>query len=451
MKTNSTRILIFTRYPTPGQAKTRLVPVLGPERAARLSRRMTEHAMGAARAVSILGRAGLTVCFTGAGQRDFRAWLGEDLHFVPQPSGDLGIRLCRAFETAFRGVAGRAIAVGSDIPGISPEILLQAVDALPGHDVVLGPAADGGYYLIGMKHFQPCLFRNIDWGTGRVYGQTCDAINHHGLSVFELPMLSDIDRPDDLSLIRDDPRFSDVFDKNPLISVIIPTLNEAGVLSRTLDRVSCSHGVEIIVSDGGSQDATREIASRSGAVVMRVSGGRAVQMNRGAAAANGHAVLFLHADTLLPAGYGDLIRRALDNPSTVAGVFRFQTDESGMLMRLVERMTNLRSTVLQWPYGDQGLFMEKRIFDEMGGFPVLPIMEDFELVRRLRRRGTVATLREPVVISGRRWQRLGILRTTLYNQLMIAGFLAGVEPARLYRLYHGINRNLKQKEKEDRS
>ena len=194
--------------------------------------------------------------------------------------------------------------------------------------------------------------------------------------------------------------------------MIVPTLNEAASLGRTLERVRRADGIEIIVADGGSRDATREIAAQAGATVLVTAGGRAAQQNAGAAVAGGRHLLFLHADTLLPDGYAELIRRALDRPATVAGAFRFRTDGAGAAMRLVEWGANIRSALFQWPYGDQGLFMEKRVFDELGGFSPLPIMEDYELVGRLRRRGPVVTLSEAAITSARRWQRLGALRTT---------------------------------------
>jgi len=435
MKRGGTHILLFARYPVPGQAKTRLVPELGAQLAARLHRRMTEHTVGVGRAVCRSGEVEATVCFTGARRRDFRAWLGDGLHYAMQPPGDLGVCLRSAFETAFLKGAERALAIGSDAPDLSPEILSHAVDSLHRHDVVIGPAADGGYYLIGMTSSRPELFASVDWGTERVYAQTCDAVKRYGLTVAELPEINDVDRPGDLHIIRNHPGLKDVFVEKPLISVIIPTLNESAVLGRTLERVCRADGIEVIVSDGGSQDATAGIASAAGATVMAVSGGRAAQMNAAAASAKGQILLFLHADTLLPAGYDALIRRALDNPSVVAGAFKFQTDGTGIAMRLVEWAANFRSSIMNWPYGDQGLFMEKRIFEESGGFAHLAIMEDFELVRRLRRRGSVVTLDNPAVTSARRWRKLGVFRTALLNQCMVAGFFTGVEPERLSRLY----------------
>lgn len=430
-------ILLFARYPVPRHAKTRLIPALGPEGAARLHRRMTEHTVGVARAASASGNARVIVGFTGAARRDFRSWLGSDLAYVEQPAGDLGVRLRQAFASAFRGGAQRAVAIGADIPELSAAHLHQALAALREHDVVLGSAADGGYYLIGMRCERPELFAGIDWGTERVGAQTRAAIERQGLSFQELPTLSDVDRPDDTSALRADPRFADVWTRKPLISVIVPTLNEAASLDRTLDCIRRAEGVEIIVADGGSQDATRETAAHAGATFLVTAGGRAAQLNQGAAIARGRYLLFLHADTLLPDSFAELIRQTLNNPATVAGAFRFQTDGSGAAMSLVEWGANIRSAVFKRPYGDQGLFVEKRVFDELGGFAPLPIMEDYELVSRLRRRGAVVILCEPVITSARRWRRLGALRTTVRNLAMIVGFHVGVPPVRLARFYRG--------------
>lgn len=435
MRRGLAHVLLFARYPVPGQAKTRLIPELGEKTAARVHRRMTEHAVSVVRSMLAPGALDATVCFTGASRKDFRAWLGPDLNYARQISGGLGERLSRAFEAAFRAGAQRVVAIGSDAPDMTAPVLRKAVDALLTCDAVMGPAADGGYYLIGMRHLVPEVFESIDWGTERVYAQTVDALRRAGLSFAELEVLNDIDRPEDLPLIRNRPAFMDDFSGKPAISVIIPALNEAEAIGRTLEKVRQADGVEIIVSDGGSADSTGEIAATAGASVMVVPGGRAAQMNGAAGEAKGSILLFLHADTLLPDCYDRLIREALDDPSTVAGAFRFKTDGSGAAMRFVEWAANLRSSFLRMPYGDQALFMEKRVFMEERGFANMPVMEDFEFVRRLRSRGPVVTLTESAVTSARRWQRLGVLRTAFRNQCMIAGFLAGAAPENLSRLY----------------
>jgi uncharacterized protein len=440
MKKNSMpstgHILVISRYPVPGQAKTRLIPALGPARAARLHRRMTEQVLEAARKTRAAKKdLDITVCYTGASRQAFRAWMGSDLCYEQQPSGSLGVRLQLAFARAFANKSSGAIAVGTDVPGLSPDIFDQAFCGLRDRDIVIGPATDGGYYLIGMKNHHPGLFTDIDWGTERVLFQTLETIKRLGLTVETLPTLDDVDHPGDLPRLHDDPRFSDVFIGNPMLSVILPTLNEAGTLLATLQSVREDSDSEVIVADGGSRDTTREIAAMAGAIVLCVNGGRAAQMNAGAALARGRILLFLHADTHLPDGYANRIRAALDNPATVAGAFRFRTDGAGMAMRMIEWMVDFRSIVLQWPYGDQGLFLEKRVFAEMGGFPLLPVMEDFEFVRQLRHRGSVVTLPEAVITSARRWNRLGVIRTTAINQIMIAGFLCGVPLQSLKRLY----------------
>jgi rSAM/selenodomain-associated transferase 2/rSAM/selenodomain-associated transferase 1 len=429
------QILLFARYPVPGRVKTRLIPALGPARAAALHRRLTEHAAAVARQAGARTGARVTVCSTGAARREFRAWLGADFAYLAQPPGDIGVRMQRGFAAAVRTGARRVVGFGSDLPGLSPELLQRALAALAEHDVVLGPAADGGYYLIGMKRERPELFAGIDWGTTRVCAQTRGAISRLGCSVLELPVLEDVDRPEDLPPLPADPRFADVFTGTPLLSVIVPTLDEEASIGGTLERIRRADAVEVIVADGGSRDATREIAARAGAQVVVTDGGRAAQQNAGAAAASGRLLLFAHADTLLPDGYAHLARRALERPATVAGAFRLRTDGSGAALRVVEWGANVRSRLLQLPYGDQGLFLEKRVFDELGGFAPLPIMEDYELVTRLRRRGRVALLDDAVITSARRWRRLGALSTTLRNLAMVVGFHAGVAPERLARFY----------------
>ncbi len=432
-------LILFARFPVAGQAKTRLIPALGPEGAARLHRRLAEHAAGVAQA-AMTGRQSVTICFTGAARREFQAWLGDNLRYLPQPAGDLGARMHHAFTDAFANGAARALVVGTDVPEVSPDLLRRAIGALDDHDGVLGPAADGGYCLIGLKSPHPELFEDVDWGTERVAEQTRAAARRLGLNLGELPELHDVDRPEDLPPLRDKPEFADVFTGRPTLSVIIPTLNEAEVLPRTLERVLHAEEVEIIVVDGGSRDNTRALAAEAGATVLEVGGGRAAQLNAGAARAAGRHLLFLHADTLLPDGYADTVRQTLESPVIIAGAFRFRTDGEGLGIRLVEWGTHLRSTVGRRPCGDQGLFLGKRVFNELNGFPDLPIMEDFEFVRRLRRRGRILTVADAVITSARRWRRLGPLRAMLRNQLVILGYRAGVPPERLAHFYRAPRR-----------
>lgn len=221
------------------------------------------------------------------------------------------------------------------------------------------------------------------------------------------------------------------------ISVVIPVLNEAQNVASCIISAARSESAEIIVVDGGSSDQSKEIAGQLRARVLSSGKGRAGQMNRGAAAARGEILLFLHADTTLPSGYDIEVRRILKDKATAAGAFRIRIDEPRFPYRVLEKMVNFRSKWLKMPYGDQGIFMRKEMFFKAGGFPSLPIMEDFELMRRIGRRGAVALACLPVRTSARRWQKRGLIKTTLLNQYIILAYLAGAAPETLARLYNG--------------
>ncbi|MFC1828751.1 TIGR04283 family arsenosugar biosynthesis glycosyltransferase [Thermodesulfobacteriota bacterium] len=210
--------------------------------------------------------------------------------------------------------------------------------------------------------------------------------------------------------------------------VVIPAVNESNTIRKTLLNIETANNREIIVVDGGSVDGTVSLARSMGAKVLTGSPPRARQMNQGAAAASGNILLFLHADTRLPAQFDEHIINALGKPNVGAGAFKLRVDSPLPALRRIERLANWRSRRFQMPYGDQGIFMTRERFYQIGGFPDIPIMEDFELVRRLKKAGDVITLKEPVLTSARRWERLGVLKTTLINQLVIAAYHAGVPP-----------------------
>jgi len=158
-------------------------------------------------------------------------------------------------------------------------------------------------------------------------------------------------------------------------------------------------------------------------------------MNAGAAAASGSILLFLHADTRLPPGFDSAVRSALEEPGVVAGAFRLRIGAPGGSLRIIERAVAIRSRVLRMPYGDQGIFVRNETFHELGGFPELPVMEDFEFVRRLRRRGKIRIVSLSAITSGRRWRELGPWRTTWINQKVILGYYLGISPERLAAWY----------------
>ncbi len=233
---------------------------------------------------------------------------------------------------------------------------------------------------------------------------TLDIATRMDLSAFVLTKLRDVDRPEDLAvwnhakdtdesgldsgLGRGSTHHSRALREG--ISVVIPALNEAESLPAALASVGRSDEVETIVVDGGSVDETLSVAQSLGAKAIRGSKGRGTQMNRGAAEANGDILLFLHADTRLPPYWADHVRRELAYPGVSGGAFRFRTDGQAWSFRIIECLANLRATWFQMPYGDQALFVRADLFRQMGGFPDLPVMEDFEFVRQVRSRGRVS-------------------------------------------------------------
>jgi rSAM/selenodomain-associated transferase 2 len=223
----------------------------------------------------------------------------------------------------------------------------------------------------------------------------------------------------------------------PKISIIIPVFNEASTLEATLTRLQDISDVEVIIVDGESRDETVDIAKRFDKrfKVTTTRAGRAHQMNVGAAIATGDILLFLHADTHLPPEFDTLVRQALQNPSTIAGAFELRIDANLRGLRLIEKMVNMRSRLFSMPYGDQAIFLKASIFHDIGGFPDIPIMEDFELILRLRRQGQITIIPLPILTSGRRWQKLGVVKTTLINQLIIVGYFLGIPPSQLVRVY----------------
>ena len=187
------KLLIFTRYPRPGRVKTRLIPVLGAEGAQRLHRQMTEHTLECLQCF-----AQVQICFEGGGRKLMQAWLGERLTYIPQGRGDLGRRLRRAISRAFRQGEDKVIVVGTDCPGLTASHVKEALQLLHQSDLVLGPAADGGYYLIGLNSFYKDLFKDIAWGTDRVFRQTLQKADRLGLKTLFLEKLADVDRPEDI-------------------------------------------------------------------------------------------------------------------------------------------------------------------------------------------------------------------------------------------------------------
>jgi len=192
------RLIVFTRYPEPGKTKTRMIPALGAEGAARLQRQLTEDTLVQVKELTALSPLSVEVHFSGGTEQLMQAWLGSDFVYQPQTEGDLGTRITSAFAASFAAGMTRVVIIGIDCPDLKADLMVQAFEALEQCDVVLGPAEDGGYYLIGLKRMIDSLFVGISWGTSQVRQQTLEIAHKLNLAIAFLPLLNDIDRPEDL-------------------------------------------------------------------------------------------------------------------------------------------------------------------------------------------------------------------------------------------------------------
>lgn len=441
---------VFARYPEPGKCKTRLIEALGAPGAAQLHEQMTLHTLTWARQLFRDYSVETFVHFTGASTSAMSQKFGMDLNYRQQADGDLGEKLRSATESSFVNGAERILIVGTDCPELHTKLAHQAFELLRSHDICFAPATDGGYTMLGIARPTPeqlptlmdALFCGIPWGTANVLERSLTALKSFRVGL--LKTCSDVDLPADIPAAR---KVLETSSHTPRLSVIIPVYGYEPQLRNSIDSAREADNVEIIlaaapnpesVSAGHRVDPhtlSTAVATQSQLVVCRAN--RADQMNLGAAQANSATLLFLHADTLLPTGFSDAITTALNDRRYVGGAFRLGVDCPRFAMRCVEMGVQLRTQLLKLPYGDQAIFVRKKIFHELGSYPKQPIMEDYELIRRMKKLGRLAILHQKVVTSARRWERLGVVQTTIKNQLMIAGYHLGVPLTRLSAFYRG--------------
>jgi rSAM/selenodomain-associated transferase 2 len=217
------------------------------------------------------------------------------------------------------------------------------------------------------------------------------------------------------------------------VSVVIPTLNEAESIAAAVDSALIAGSVDVIVCDGGSTDETTRLASRAGAAkVVRSLPGRGIQLNSGAVFAEKSFVLFLHADNRLDAS---CLNQICQHPQAVWGAFRQRIDSPRPIFRVLEWGNAARVSLRRMPFGDQAIFVRRDVFKEQGGFEEIPLMEDFELSRRLRRVARPLLLKGKVSISPRRWQRRGVIRQTIQNWSIQMSYALGTSAERLKQRY----------------
>ncbi len=403
------RVIGFVKYPRPGAVKTRLAAAVGNPRAAWIYRRLAHRTHRRLLALQSANLVELTVFGSGGSSADFRQWLPGARRYQVQPDGDLSVRLGTAFEDAFADGARRVAVVGTDNPALDGALVCQALASLDYSDAAVIPNTDGGYALIALSRSLPELFGGIDWSSDRVLRQTRERARQAGLTLVELPAIVDVDRPEDLHHLP------------PLLSVVIPALNEAQTLTHNLPVLmrqvaACGEAAEVVVVDGGSTDRTAAVAAACEARVIQSAAGRGRQLNTGSAAVAGEWLWFVHADCRIPPGGLRALLEVLSRfQSRSWGYFEPRLDSGGLRYRLIDIGISMRSKMLRLPFGDQGLFVHRDALAQCGGFVEHGAPEDRSRVTCLATLGPPIRMAQPLEINSRRWRRDGIRRTTASN------------------------------------
>ena len=426
---------MLARFPRLGEVKTRIASELGDEAAKDLHDRLARHTLRRLLALQACGEARAEVRTDAAFSGVVREWLGRGPGIRYQGEGDLGRRITLAFARNFGSRVDKVVVVGSDCPAMGTRHLRDALAALESADCVLGPATDGGYYLVGLRRsasqraLRP-LFADMPWGSTDVLVQTLHAAQRAGVTVSLLEELADVDLPADV-VAAEALLAAEKIGPTSRISVVVPALDDENLVGTAVRSALAGGAAEVIVADGGSADGTPQAARNAGARVVDGPRGRGSQMNAGAAQATGDVLCFLHADTVLPHGWAESVRAVLAADRAVAAAFDFAVPPGARFSAIIEAAGTARWRLTRTPYGDQAICVSRSVWEALGGFPNIPVMEDLEFAYRLKRFGRISRVPLPAVTSARVWEQHGILRPTLVNAAGIAAYRLGVSPGRI--------------------
>lgn len=352
---------------------------------------------------------------------EFRSFLTEciEIPFLtfPQRGDDIWQKMRNAFEDSFARDAGPKILVGCDIPGLTEDIVLDAFIEIKQKGFACNPSCDGGYYLIGMDEFRPELF------------DLKNDIEKHGYPLY------DCDTPFELLNTRG--KLTRQFIKNlEFVSVIIPVYNESSTIERLLDELE-GVDAEILFVDGGSNDGTQNKIFLHNFNVFGCEKGRANQMNFGAQIAGSDNLFFLHADSIPPKGFEHEVLKTLEK--TNWGCFGIKFDSHDPLMKICQFISNRRIHDRKVAFGDQGIFIKRKLFEEIGGFPSIPIMEDYQLSLTLKELGEKIGVADGLITtSDRRFQRGNKLATMWKMNRLRKQYRDGVDINKIAAQYKDI-------------
>jgi len=438
-------IIIFTRVPIPGQTKTRFMPHLRPEECAALHKCFLKDIYTECRKA---GR-DLYVFYTPEGKEEvLHPVLGEETVYRVQRGEGLGERMLHAIQAVLAEGYESCVLIGTDVPEIKASDLRSAFHQLKISDVVFGPTADGGYYLVGMKQPYEAVFKKQIYGHETVLENTVSALRETNLQSAYVNMYDDMDCPEDLRgfyyRMRGNPDLQNSHTgryllKHIKISIIIPIYNEEKTIDKLQKQLySLKDQCEIIFVDGGSTDGTLEKIAPD-LMVIHSEKGRAGQMNTGAQASRGDILFFLHCDSELPEQAPAQIRYVMKESRIGGFGIAFHSRNFFMLTNRI--ISNYRMKHRGIIFGDQGIFMERKLFFEMGMFPRLPIMEDYQFSLNLLERGIkIGSAKQRIYTSDRRYPAGTIpkLRVMCKMFRLRRLYRSGVSAEKISDLYHDV-------------
>ncbi|MDO5145388.1 MAG: TIGR04283 family arsenosugar biosynthesis glycosyltransferase [Eubacteriales bacterium] len=383
--------IIFTKVPIPGYTKTRLMPYLTRKQCARLHQCFLTDICRQCKKIN----ADCRIYYTPkSGQEVMVSLLGEGLAYYQQKGDSLGEKMKNAMEETLAAGYDACILIGSDIPELRAEDFRQAYRLLRTKDVVFGPSRDGGYYLLGMKNLYQEVFLEECYAGGRVLENIKKKLLEKGISYGDIRMCRDIDEKRDIAAYRKRMRRSRFLRNSKTgryltqiskISIIVPVYNEeTTIMSIQEQLLPWKDECEVIFVDGGSTDGTTKKIKEASFRLLHSRKGRGIQMNEGAKNSEGDILFFLHSDSELPDGFVREIKEVMSHYK--AGCFGIAFHSENFFMWTCRLISNHRAKGRKIMFGDQGIFIDRTLFFQMGMFPEIPIMEDYQFSLLLKKR-----------------------------------------------------------------
>ncbi len=433
MKGKKQALIVFMRYPEAGKVKSRLASSLGPIAAADIYAKLLYRTLGVVDDFKYDHPEIDIFLFFSPKEKETEvreSFLGP-WQTVAQTGRHLGEKMSAAFKKVRGKGYNQVVIIGTDISDIDSTDLKDAFNALRGGHFVIGPAHDGGFYLLGLPFESELPFCSEAWGDDLVFERTLRILEKLG-SVSVLKLRHDIDRNSDLTFFYSNPAF------RKRVSVIIPFLHEKKELIYLSGRLlkQLWPGDEVIAVKGinGSHIDCRLLHPQ-----LRLCfspKGRGKQMNLGARVAQGDILWFLHVDSIPPPNFAYHVRKILGDRKKVLGCFELAFDTNSPGLKAIARWANFRTRYFRLPYGDQGFFCTRETFRAVGGFRKPLLMEDVDFVKECKRVGKLLFIPRKLYSSPVRYIKRGSFRASLENHLIMTLFLLGVDDERLYRLYY---------------